>query len=211
MATSGGLLTGPALWYVNRGTGVMLLILLALSIVLGVLSTGRAAGRWWPRFLTQGLHRNVSLLSVALVAAHAGTAVIDQFVDIRWWQAVVPFGGTYRPVWLGLGTLAFDAMVAVVVSSLLRHRVGPQIWRAMHLSTYPIFGVGLLHGLGIGTDATEPWSLAITVACLAAVGLAAAARLIAARRAAEPPSVPRSVPPVVPHALSSTATRAVPR
>ena len=95
---------GPFLWYANRGTGVVILVLLTLTTVLGVLSRrGDAHGRV-PRFLTQSLHRRVALISSALLLAHVATAVVDEYVDIRWWQAVVPFVATYRPLYLGLGT-----------------------------------------------------------------------------------------------------------
>ncbi len=177
-------MNGPALWFANRGSGVVLLAVVTASTVLGVLSTARAGSRWWPRFLTQGLHRNVALLGLALTVAHAATAVVDEYVDIRWWQAIVPFGATYKPFWLSLGTLAFDLMVAASVTSLLRHRMRHSLWRAIHVTTYAIFVLGVVHGIGIGTDAGEPWSVAVTVACLAAVLLAAATRLVTLRRKA---------------------------
>lgn len=171
-------MNSPALWFANRGSGLVLLAVVTLSTVLGVLSTSRAGSRWWPRFLTQGLHRNIALLSVALTVAHAATAVVDEYVDIRWWQAVVPFGATYKPLWLSLGTLALDLMIAAAVTSLLRHRLRHGLWRTIHVTTYAIFGLGVVHGIGIGTDAREPWSVAVTVVCVAAVLLAAITRLV---------------------------------
>ncbi|GAB3589707.1 hypothetical protein GCM10027446_02840 [Angustibacter peucedani] len=183
-------MNGPTLWFVNRGTGVVLLAVVTASIVLGVLATTRAGSRWWPRFLTQGLHRNLGLLSVVLTLAHAGSAVADEYVDIRWWQALVPFGATYQPFWLALGTLAFDLTVAASLTSLLRHRMRHGVWRAVHLTTWAVFGLGVVHGLGIGTDAVEPWSLAVTTTCLVAVGLAALLRLVTVQRPADDASEP---------------------
>lgn len=177
-------MNGPALWFANRGSGVVLLAVVTVSTVLGVLSTSRAGSRWWPRFLTQGLHRNVALLAVGLTVVHAATAIVDEYVDIRWWQAIVPFGATYKPLWLSLGTLAFDLMLAAALTSLLRHRMPHSLWRGIHTTTYAIFALGLVHGIGIGTDATEPWSVAVTVACVTAVLLAATARLVTVRRGA---------------------------
>jgi methionine sulfoxide reductase heme-binding subunit len=174
--------TDEELWFVNRGTGMVLLALISMSVVLGVLATERISTRWWPRFLTQGLHRNVALLSLGLGLVHSGSAVVDEFVDIRWWHAMVPFTGTYKPFWLGLGTVAFNLVVANVITSLLRHRVGLRTWRGIHLTTYAVFALGVVHGLGIGTDAVEPWSLAVTLSCLVAVMLATAVRLAALRR-----------------------------
>ncbi len=175
-------MNSPNLWFANRGSGVVLLAVLTFSTLLGVLSTSRAGSRAWPRFLTQGLHRNVALLAVVLTVVHAATAVVDEYVDIRWWQAVVPFGATYKPLWLSLGTIAFDLMIAVALTSLLRRRMRHGLWRAIHLMAYVTFTLGVVHGLGIGTDASEPWSVAVTLACVGSVLLAVVARLVTLRR-----------------------------
>ena len=126
------------------------------SVLLGVLAlTGRPAGDGGsrvPRFVTQNLHRNLALGSVLLLLAHIVTAVADEFVDIRWWQALVPFGATYAPLWLELGTVAFDLMIVVTVTSLLRHRLGVRSWRAVHLTSWAAYVAAVVHGFGIGTD-----------------------------------------------------------
>jgi sulfoxide reductase heme-binding subunit YedZ len=172
-----GFVNGPALWFANRGTGFILLLLLTLSTMLGVLSTSRVSPRLWPRMLSQGLHRNVSLLAVTFLAAHVTTAVVDTFVDIRWWQAFVPFGGTYKPVWLGLGAFALDLLIAVTATSLLRHRMSHRPWRAVHVMAYAAWGLGLLHGLQMGTDSASAWGAALNYGCIAVVSLAVLARL----------------------------------
>ena len=172
----------PLLWFANRGTGVVLLAVLTASVCLGVLSTARAGSRLWPRFLTQGLHRNLALLALALTAVHASTAVLDEYVDIRWWQALWPFGSTYKPLWLSLGTIAFDLLLAAALTSLFRHRLDLRVWRAVHLSTYAAFGLAVVHGIGIGTDARERWSVAVTLACVGCVLVASFARVAIAAR-----------------------------
>ena len=176
-STSASFLNGPELWFANRGTGFVLLVLLTLSTMLGVLSTARVSPRLWPRMLTQGLHRNVSLLAVTFLVAHVVTAVVDTFVDIRWWHAFVPFAGTYMPFWLGLGTLSLDLMIAITATSLLRHKMSHRPWRAIHVMAYASWGLGLLHGLQMGTDAGSVWGAAINYGCIAVVLLAVLARL----------------------------------
>jgi len=175
--SGGDLMNGPMLWFANRGTGVVLLLLLTLSTVLGVLSTARVSPRIWPRMLSQGLHRNVSMLAVTFLAAHVVTAVVDTFVDIRWWQAFVPFGGTYKPVWLGLGALSLDLLIAVTVTSLLRHRMSHRPWRAVHVLAYAAWGMGLLHGIQIGTDSPSAWDAALNYGCIGVVSVAVIARV----------------------------------
>jgi methionine sulfoxide reductase heme-binding subunit len=165
------------LWFLNRGTGVILLVLMTLSVGLGVLSTVRASSVFWPRFVTQRLHRNVSLLSVALLIAHAALAVIDEFVNIRWFDVLIPFVGEYQPLWLGLGTLATDFVIITVLTGLSRTRFRSRTWRTIHLTSYLGWGAGLAHGFGIGTDSKQAWSVAISVVCVGAVAGAIAVRL----------------------------------
>ena len=170
-------LEGSTVWFANRGTGFVLLVLLTIATMLGVLSTSRVSVRLWPRMLSQGLHRNVSLLAVTFLAAHVVTAVVDTFVDIRWWQAFVPFAGTYQPIWLGLGTLSLDLLIAVSVTSVLRHRMAHRPWRAIHVMAYAAWALGLLHGLQIGTDSGTTWGGAMNYGAILAVGVAVLARI----------------------------------
>lgn len=179
-------MTSPVLWYVNRGTGLVLLAVFTLTVLLGVLSAGQG-GRVWPRFATQSTHRGLSLVSTILLAAHVVTAVVDEFVDIRWWQALVPFGGTYRPLYLGLGALSLDLTIAVGLTSLLRQRLGERTWRVVHTTSYLAWVAAVVHTLGIGTDASAPLGRPVVVASagamLAAIGLRLAILHRATRRA----------------------------
>jgi methionine sulfoxide reductase heme-binding subunit len=170
-------LNGPELWFANRATGIVLLLLLTFSTVLGVLATARVSPRLWPRMLSQGLHRNVSLLAVTFLAAHVVTAVVDTFVDIRWYDAFLPFAGKYMPLWLGFGSLALDLIVAVTATSLLRQRMSHRPWRAVHVLAYAAWGIGLLHGAEMGTDAHTTWGAAINYGCVVVVFLALLLRL----------------------------------
>ena len=176
-------MTTPLLWYANRGTGVVLLVVFSLTVLLGVLATDRAVSPWWPRFITQGLHRTLAALSVLLLAAHALTAVVDEFVDIRWWQAFVPFGATYEPVWMALAAVALDLTAVVVATSLARTRLPHRAWFLVHLTTYLAWVAGVVHGVGIGTDSATPWLAATTAACVVGVVVAALARFAVVLRA----------------------------
>jgi methionine sulfoxide reductase heme-binding subunit len=183
-----GLTNGPLLWYLNRSTGLVVLALLTLSALLGVWSTGRG-GMVVPRFVGQALHRNLALWSVGLLGLHVTTAVVDTYVDIRWWQAFVPWlGASYLPLWLGMGTLALDVFVLVVLTSLLRTRMRHRSWRLVHLLSYVAWGVAVAHGLGIGTDLrTAGWERTTVWASVALVSGVAVVRLVrvAAGRALE--------------------------
>lgn len=161
---------GPsALWYLTRGTGLVTLMLLTASVVLGIVQVQRWAPEGSPRFVFVSLHRAVSLLVVALLAVHVLTAVLDSFAPIRLVDAVLPFAGSYRPLWLGLGALAFDLILALTITSLLRRRLGLPAWRAVHWLAYACWPVALVHGWGTGSDAPTTWMLALTLGCAAVV------------------------------------------
>jgi methionine sulfoxide reductase heme-binding subunit len=176
---------GPsAYWYLARGTGVVSLLLLTASVVLGVLGPLRfASAPRWPRFAIDSLHRDVSLLVIAVLVVHIATSVLDSFAPIKLTDAVVPLAASYRPLWMGLGALAFDLLVAIVVTSLARRRLGYRAWRAIHWLAYASWPVAVLHGLGTGTDVKSVWMLALTAACVAAVLIAVLTRI--ARAASE--------------------------
>jgi methionine sulfoxide reductase heme-binding subunit len=173
----GWLTHGQLLWFANRGTGVVLVGLLTISAALGVFSTARASSTHWPRFATQALHRNISLLAAAMLTVHVASAVLDTYVDIRWWEAFVPRPGGYQQPWLGLGALALDLLLVIIVTSLLRHRLGRRTWRGIHLLSYLAWGVGVLHGVGIGSDSTTGWGMGTTVVSVGVVAAIGVIRL----------------------------------
>lgn len=170
--------SGPSpLWYATRATGATALVLLTATVALGVAGTARFATPRWPRVITAGLHRNLSLLAVGFVAVHVATTVLDPFAPIGWLAAVVPFTSAYRPLWLSLGTIASDMLAAVVLTSLVRVRLGYRSWRTVHWLGYACWPVALWHGLGTGTDSKLPWLLGLDAGCVAAVAAAAWWRL----------------------------------
>ena len=157
------------LWYTTRATGLVALVLLTGSMVLGLLSSVRFQRAAWPRFVTLGLHRNLSLLALAFTAVHVLTTVLDGFVSIPLPDALIPFISSYRPIWVGLGAISFDLMLALVITSLLRTRMGLRSWRLVHWTAYLCWPVAVLHGLGTGTDTPVRWVLLLTVLCVLVV------------------------------------------
>jgi predicted ferric reductase len=158
-----------ALWYLGRGTGVTALVLFTVAVVLGIVSRSGRKAAGLPRFALTDIHRTTALTATTLVGVHVTTLLFDPYAQLRLLDLVVPFGGSYRPLWLGLGTTALDLLLAIVVTSLLRHRIGPRVFRGVHWATYAMWPVALLHGLGTGTDAGSGWFRALAIGCVAAV------------------------------------------
>jgi sulfoxide reductase heme-binding subunit YedZ len=173
-----GLLTSGPVWYLMRGSGVVSLLLLTAVSALGIATVNRWRPGSMPRFVTLGLHRNVSLLAVAFLVVHVLTAVIDPQASVSAVAVVVPLPSDRYALWLGLAALALDLVVALVVTSLLRHRLSLRLWRAVHWLAYLAWPVALLHGAGMGTDASATWMLAVDGTCIALFAGAVALRLI---------------------------------
>jgi methionine sulfoxide reductase heme-binding subunit len=176
--------SSKAYWYLTRSTGVVALVLLSAIVILGTLSPMRLAGtERWPRFAIGRLHRDLSLLVLVFLALHIVTSVLDTFAPIAWLDAVIPWHSSYRPLWLGFGALAFDLLVALTITSLVRHRLGYERWRAIHWLAYASWPIAVLHGLGSGSDQKQSWSLLLTLACTAAVLVAIVIRVARALHA----------------------------
>src|SRR6185437_1667927 len=164
------------LWYLTRGSGLVCLVLLTASVVLGNATTARISAPRWPRFLIAALHRNVSLFVMVVLVFHIAVAVLDSYAPIGWLDALIPLKSSYRP--LGLGALSLDLLLAVIVTSLLRERLGYRRWRAVHWAAYASWLSAVFHGLGTGSDTKTPWVLVLTVVCVLAVVAALALRLV---------------------------------
>jgi predicted ferric reductase len=166
-----------ALWALGRGTGVTALVLFTVAIVLGVLARSGRALPGVRRFGVSDLHRTAALTGTGLVGVHVASLLFDPYAQLRLVDVALPFLASYRPLWLGLGTLAVDLLVVVTAVSVLRRRVGPRVFRTVHWATYALWPTALLHSLGSGTDAGTAWFRWLAVACVTAVVAAIGWRL----------------------------------
>lgn len=169
------------LWFATRGAGVVSMLLFSAVTCLGILTVMRVQSPSWPRFLTVELHRNVALLSVVFLVVHIVTAIVDPFTSLGVLAAAVPFASSYRPLWVGLGAISLDLMLAIVVTSLLRAWIGQRVWRAVHWLAYGAWPLALVHGIGSGSDTPGWWMRGIDAACVLAVGAAVVWRVAAGR------------------------------
>jgi DMSO/TMAO reductase YedYZ heme-binding membrane subunit len=184
--------TVGVLWLVSRAAGIVALTLLTATVVLGTVSTAPTRSGTWPRWARQTLHRDLALLALGALAVHISAVVLDNFVNVQWYAAVVPFVSAYRPLRVGLGTLAFDMVLLVIGTSLLRVRMGLKNWRAVHWLTYAAWPLAVLHYLITGTDSRTSWGLLLAVLAIGAVAVAVGIRIKSAAELARGPS---TVPP----------------
>lgn len=158
------------LWFASRATGAVTLVLFTSVLVLGILSAGRVGFAGFPRAGLLRLHRSLTLVSLAFLAVHVVTAIVDGYVDLNYWDIVLPFGAGYEPFWIGLASIAVDLLIAIGITSALRRHLPLRLWRWVHLTAYAMWPLALLHGWGTaGGDGRHPWLIFVDIACSAAV------------------------------------------
>jgi predicted ferric reductase len=145
--------------------------------VLGIAARSGRSVAPLSRFGVSDLHRAAALTGVGLIGTHVVSLLLDPYAQLRLVDLLLPFLAAYRPLWLGLGTLALDLLAVVTVVSLLRHRLGPRAFRTVHWATYLLWPTALLHALGSGTDAGTAWFRALGAVCVGAVVIATGWRL----------------------------------
>ncbi|HEV3268190.1 MAG TPA: ferric reductase-like transmembrane domain-containing protein [Acidimicrobiales bacterium] len=205
-------LTTPYLWYTTRATGMVALILFTLVVTLGTLVANRVGGTVVGRFEVNELHRSVSIVAIIFLVFHITTTVIDSYVPTGWISILVPMTSSYRRVGVAVGAVAFDLILAVWISSLLKVRVKNETWRFIHWFSWLAFASAILHAYLTGTDAKHGAGLAVVAACATCVAVAALWRYVkrptraAGRTALSPLATSKGPGPVVPRPMSSTAS-----
>jgi len=139
-------------WYVSRSSGLVAWLLVAASIVWGItLSSRLLRRRGIPAWLLD-LHKYLALLAVVFTGIHLCALVADNYVDFGWKELFVPMASEWRPGATAWGIVAFYLLAAVQVTSWLMRRMPRKYWHAVHLSAYPLFVVGTVHGFQAGAD-----------------------------------------------------------
>jgi hypothetical protein len=178
--------------------GVFALVALTASVGAGLAAADRVIMSAGGRIAAQAAHRAASFAAVVFLGIHLVTEVLAG--RSRPADAVVPVLGQGRAFYLGLGTIAADLLVVIVVTGLLRGRfagVRPAwLWRVLHAMAYVCWVLAIVHGLMAGRAAKPyvDWSYG---GCVAVVVLALVFRAAAGPRVGETAASPVEVPPAV--------------
>jgi sulfoxide reductase heme-binding subunit YedZ len=126
----------------------------------------------WPRFTVEDVHRFGGLLVGSFVAIHVLTVAIDSWLPFSLQSIVVPFISRYRPIWVGLGIVAAELLIALAVTNHYRRRLPYRLWRRAHYLNFAVWSAATIHGLGSGTDRSAPWALGLYATAVSAVAAA---------------------------------------
>ena len=152
-----------AVWYAARAGGLLAYLLLSASICLGLLMSGKARLKRWPKFALEDVHRFLGILAGVFIAIHGAALLLDSFVPFSLSQVLVPGTSSYRPLAVGFGVVAAELLVALAISNHFRRRIPHGVWRRLHMLNFAVWALALVHGLTAGTDATTAWALTLYI------------------------------------------------
>jgi len=170
-------------WYVARASGMVAFALLTTTVVLGLVMSGRARLRRWPRFALEDVHRFASLLTWSFVGVHALALLADSYLPFSIPDLLVPGIAPYRPLATSLGIVAAELLAALALANLLRARISYRLWRRTHYLNFAVWLLALAHGVTSGSDSDTAWALALYVLAASLVAGLTAWRVLSTRSA----------------------------
>jgi len=150
-------------WYAARASGLVAWALVLAAILWGLLLATRVLGRRPAPAWLLSLHRYLGALAVVFVGVHVGAILLDTYTNFGVIEVLVPFTGTWHPVAVAWGIVGMYLLAAIEITSLLRHKLSPSSWRAVHLTSYPLFALTTVHMLAAGTDARSIFASTVSV------------------------------------------------
>jgi DMSO/TMAO reductase YedYZ heme-binding membrane subunit len=156
-------------WYIARAGGIVAWALLTASVLWGLALSSKFFGRRVKPSWLLDLHRYLGGLAVVFAGVHVGSLLLDHYAHIGVEQLLIPFTSSYRPGAIAVGVVSLDLLVAIQVSSLVRHKLPRQLWRNLHMLSFPLFFLASLHGVTAGTDGHSSAFRALVATAVAAV------------------------------------------
>ena len=180
----------PTFWYLARASGITAYVFMTAAMIAGLVVKSRPFGAAVKPAAQIDVHRFVTTLALGGIVVHILTLVLDSTIEIGLSAVLVPGLSPYKPLWTGLGVLAAELTVLVIVSFPLRKRIGGKNWRRLHWATYAIFVLSTAHGLAAGTDSGQVWAMDMYLGAVGAVAFATVYRVLTRR----PKPVPKPNP-----------------
>ena len=195
-------MTGPdplhyGWWLASRSAGVVSILAVSISVIIGLLMANGLPKRGRLGITKRQLlavHESTALAGLVAIAVHGLTLLGDTFMHPTLSQLAVPFTLGYRPGFTGLGIIAGYLAVFLGLSFYARKYIGARRWRSLHRATIAVWVLGVIHTLGAGTDATQPWMRAILVVTGVPIVFLFLRRVLTRDERGRPSSVPGRSP-----------------
>jgi sulfoxide reductase heme-binding subunit YedZ len=169
-------------WLVSDASGIVALVLVSASVLLGLAMAGKAIRSPKHRRSAARLHEHLALAALASVAVHGLALLGDHWLKPGWRGIVVPFALSYRPAFTGIGVVAGYLAVLTAPTFYLRRRIGVRRWRALHRATVVVWMLSVGHALGAGSDASRLWLRVVVLAPVAPIVYLLVLRTFGTRR-----------------------------
>ena len=172
-------------WLASRASGIVAFALMSVSVIIGLLlATGLARRPGLPKKLV-AIHEQTALQGLVAIAVHGVTLLGDQWLKPGLAGIAVPFALDYKPAFTGLGILGGYLAAALALSFYARRVIGVKVWRKLHRFTVVAWGMGAIHAVGAGTDASAPWFRVILVTAAVPILFLLTYRLLPVSKRAE--------------------------
>lgn len=157
LTQAGGQASNSVYWYLSRSAAVVAYFQLAVTVFFGLSSSSGVWDSLKIRKQMTQIHQYLSLLVLPFIGIHIWATRMDTMVPFTWKAIFVPFESSYRPLFVGFGTLALYSILVVLLTSTFRQRLSAKTWRRVHYLSMPVFILVTIHGLFSGSDAGLPW------------------------------------------------------
>lgn len=149
-------------WFLSRATAIFSNIFLWISLVFGLLLSGKIAKYFPGAFTANDLHQFISITGLVTGLFHGLLLMGDKYIHFSLVQVLLPFAtSNYKPLWVGLGQLSLYLWSFLILSFYIRKHIGYKTWRAIHFVGYLVFAGVMVHGITAGTDTAAPWMTAV--------------------------------------------------
>jgi sulfoxide reductase heme-binding subunit YedZ len=151
-------------WLVSRASGIVALVLISLSVLMGLAMATKVLPRPGLKRSVARLHEHVALTALLAIGAHGLSLLGDHWLNPGWRGIAVPFALSYRPQFTGTGIIGGYVVLLLGPSFYLRRRIGVRRWRKLHSLIVLAWLMSAAHTLGAGSDAQRMWLQALVIA-----------------------------------------------
>lgn len=183
-------------WLVSRASGIVALVLISLSVLMGLAMAARLVRPAHKRSVVR-LHEYVAVFSLVAIAVHGLALLGDTWLKPGLAGITVPFALGYRPLWTGLGIVGGYLALLLGPSFYLRRHIGARTWRKLHRATTVAWVLSAAHALGAGSDSGTLWLRAVVLLPAIPIAYMLTARVLAGLRPPLPPAHTRRTHPPV--------------
>lgn len=164
--------TGTQLfWLASRSVGVVAIVLVSLSVCLGLALAARVGRGPGVPARVKTMHEALALAGLGAIVLHGALLLGDSYAHPSLTQIVVPFTFNPNALWTGVGVIAGWLAALITASFYMRRWIGARNWRKLHRLTFAVYGLGVVHAIGAGSDTSSPWMMITLVAAAAPVAL----------------------------------------